>query len=258
MSAPPPHCRLLSSSAPPALRRPPTAQASAPSPSARRASPLTRRTRARSLEETDTVTVTPFEKNLQVWRQLWRVLERSDLVRATRARLPPAGCPARSARAALHAPGPCSRAPARWRGPRPAQRTAPPPKMRLRPRPTRRHTGVPSGRRQGPPALPLRGPRGLRARGAPPPHQPVAAAPRLRGATTRRADKRATRLPIPCARAAGRLQVLAPPPQQGGHAHPGAPQGLGGVRARRPPLRPPARLPSAAAAHPHRPHGSTR
>jgi large subunit GTPase 1 len=24
--------------------------------------------------------VTPFEKNLEVWRQLWRVLERSDLV----------------------------------------------------------------------------------------------------------------------------------------------------------------------------------
>lgn len=24
--------------------------------------------------------VTPFEKNLEVWRQLWRVLERSDLI----------------------------------------------------------------------------------------------------------------------------------------------------------------------------------
>jgi large subunit GTPase 1 len=24
--------------------------------------------------------VTPFEKNIEVWRQLWRVLERSDLV----------------------------------------------------------------------------------------------------------------------------------------------------------------------------------
>ena len=32
------------------------------------------------LEESDGVSVTPFEKNLQVWRQLWRVLERSDLV----------------------------------------------------------------------------------------------------------------------------------------------------------------------------------
>ena len=34
-----------------------------------------------SLEEMDGVfTITPFEKNLEVWRQLWRVLERSDLV----------------------------------------------------------------------------------------------------------------------------------------------------------------------------------
>jgi ribosome biogenesis GTPase A len=24
--------------------------------------------------------LTPFEKNLEVWRQLWRVLERSDVV----------------------------------------------------------------------------------------------------------------------------------------------------------------------------------
>ena len=24
--------------------------------------------------------VTPFEKNLEIWRQLWRVIERSDLV----------------------------------------------------------------------------------------------------------------------------------------------------------------------------------
>jgi large subunit GTPase 1 len=24
--------------------------------------------------------VTPFEKNLEVWRQLWRVVERSDVV----------------------------------------------------------------------------------------------------------------------------------------------------------------------------------
>jgi len=35
---------------------------------------------ARRLEEGDEVGVTPFEKNLEVWRQLWRVLERSDLV----------------------------------------------------------------------------------------------------------------------------------------------------------------------------------
>ena len=24
--------------------------------------------------------LTPFEKNLEVWRQLWRVMERSDIV----------------------------------------------------------------------------------------------------------------------------------------------------------------------------------
>ncbi|MCO5597342.1 hypothetical protein L7F22_051418 [Adiantum nelumboides] len=32
------------------------------------------------LEENETLVVTPFEKNLDVWRQLWRVVERSDLV----------------------------------------------------------------------------------------------------------------------------------------------------------------------------------
>ena len=26
------------------------------------------------------VTITPFEKNIEVWRQLWRVVERSDIV----------------------------------------------------------------------------------------------------------------------------------------------------------------------------------
>jgi large subunit GTPase 1 len=36
--------------------------------------------RSRRLEEGEEVGVTPFEKNLEVWRQLWRVLERSDLV----------------------------------------------------------------------------------------------------------------------------------------------------------------------------------
>ena len=36
-----------------------------------------------SLEEMEgVITITPFEKNLEVWRQLWRVLERSDLVRS--------------------------------------------------------------------------------------------------------------------------------------------------------------------------------
>lgn len=32
------------------------------------------------LEDVHELTVTPFEKNLEVWRQLWRVVERSDLV----------------------------------------------------------------------------------------------------------------------------------------------------------------------------------
>lgn len=32
------------------------------------------------LQENDRVTLTPFEKNLEVWRQLWRVIERSDVV----------------------------------------------------------------------------------------------------------------------------------------------------------------------------------
>jgi hypothetical protein len=32
------------------------------------------------VEEEEGLTMTPFEKNLEVWRQLWRVLERSDVV----------------------------------------------------------------------------------------------------------------------------------------------------------------------------------
>ncbi|KAF5842692.1 hypothetical protein DUNSADRAFT_5768 [Dunaliella salina] len=32
------------------------------------------------LEEEEKLVMTPFEKNLEVWRQLWRVLERSDIV----------------------------------------------------------------------------------------------------------------------------------------------------------------------------------
>ncbi|KAG2488868.1 hypothetical protein HYH03_012663 [Edaphochlamys debaryana] len=32
------------------------------------------------MEETEKLMLTPFEKNLEVWRQLWRVLERSDIV----------------------------------------------------------------------------------------------------------------------------------------------------------------------------------
>ncbi|KAI7756811.1 hypothetical protein M8C21_028787, partial [Ambrosia artemisiifolia] len=38
-----------------------------------------RRSLAR-LEENDSLVLTPFEKNLDIWRQLWRVLERSDLL----------------------------------------------------------------------------------------------------------------------------------------------------------------------------------
>ena len=32
------------------------------------------------LEEDEKLVLTPFEKNIEVWRQLWRVLERSDIV----------------------------------------------------------------------------------------------------------------------------------------------------------------------------------
>ena len=33
-----------------------------------------------SLEQDERLVLTPFEKNLEVWRQLWRVLERSDVI----------------------------------------------------------------------------------------------------------------------------------------------------------------------------------
>ncbi|KAJ0694560.1 putative Ras GTPase GNL1 [Helianthus annuus] len=45
----------------------------------RRAFLVWRRSLAR-LEENDSLVLTPFEKNLDIWRQLWSVLERSDLV----------------------------------------------------------------------------------------------------------------------------------------------------------------------------------
>ena len=32
------------------------------------------------MEASSDLAVTPFEKNLEVWRQLWRVIERSDVV----------------------------------------------------------------------------------------------------------------------------------------------------------------------------------
>jgi large subunit GTPase 1 len=43
------------------------------------APPLLRR-RLAHLEEAEKLVLTPFERNLEVWRQLWRVLERSDIV----------------------------------------------------------------------------------------------------------------------------------------------------------------------------------
>lgn len=33
-----------------------------------------------SLQENQSLMLTPFERNLEVWRQLWRTLERSDLI----------------------------------------------------------------------------------------------------------------------------------------------------------------------------------
>ena len=33
-----------------------------------------------TLQESDDLLLTPFERNLEVWRQLWRVIERSDLI----------------------------------------------------------------------------------------------------------------------------------------------------------------------------------
>ncbi|KFK33535.1 hypothetical protein AALP_AA5G026000 [Arabis alpina] len=41
---------------------------------------LTWRRKLASLEENENLVLTPFEKNLDIWRQLWRVLERSDLI----------------------------------------------------------------------------------------------------------------------------------------------------------------------------------
>jgi len=31
------------------------------------------------LQEVDGITLTPYEKNLDFWRQMWRVIERSDV-----------------------------------------------------------------------------------------------------------------------------------------------------------------------------------
>eukprot|EP00878_Enallax_costatus_P006164 GHUV01006462.1.p1 GENE.GHUV01006462.1~~GHUV01006462.1.p1 ORF type:complete len:220 (+),score=52.30 GHUV01006462.1:205-864(+) len=41
------------------------------------------------LEEEEGLLLTPFERNLEVWRQLWRVLERSDIVVQVCCMIPP-------------------------------------------------------------------------------------------------------------------------------------------------------------------------
>lgn len=45
-----------------------------------RASLLDWRRGLAEIQETDDLLMTPFERNIEVWRQLWRVIERSDLV----------------------------------------------------------------------------------------------------------------------------------------------------------------------------------
>jgi large subunit GTPase 1 len=45
-----------------------------------RASLLEWRRGLASLQENDDLLMTPFERNIEVWRQLWRVIERSDLI----------------------------------------------------------------------------------------------------------------------------------------------------------------------------------
>lgn len=45
-----------------------------------RASFVRWRQKLAALEEEEHLVLTPFEKNLEVWRQLWRVLERSHIV----------------------------------------------------------------------------------------------------------------------------------------------------------------------------------
>jgi hypothetical protein len=37
-------------------------------------------TLVRRLEQQEDLVLTPFEKNLEVWRQLWRVVERSNVI----------------------------------------------------------------------------------------------------------------------------------------------------------------------------------
>lgn len=63
-------------------RRPPWDETTTPQEldKMERASLLEWRRGLAELQETDDLLMTPFERNLEVWRQLWRVIERSDLV----------------------------------------------------------------------------------------------------------------------------------------------------------------------------------
>lgn len=45
-----------------------------------------------AVEEAERLVLTPFEKNLEVWRQLWRVVERSHIVVQVGLLLLPGGC----------------------------------------------------------------------------------------------------------------------------------------------------------------------
>ena len=63
-------------------RRPPWDETTTPQDldQRERASLLEWRRGLAELQENDDLLMTPFERNLEVWRQLWRVIERSDLV----------------------------------------------------------------------------------------------------------------------------------------------------------------------------------
>lgn len=63
-------------------RRPPWDETTTPQELDRseRASLLEWRRGLADLQENDDLLMTPFERNIEVWRQLWRVIERSDLV----------------------------------------------------------------------------------------------------------------------------------------------------------------------------------
>ena len=63
-------------------RRPPWDETTTPQEldKKERASLLEWRRGLAELQETDDLLMTPFERNIEVWRQLWRVIERSDLV----------------------------------------------------------------------------------------------------------------------------------------------------------------------------------